>query len=420
MRATRSIAVAAVTLLLAAPTAAATTPYRAFKELLHTSAALATADRQAALDRFIDTQRDGLGGFPLRESDRVLFVHRGAGGPYAVAGSWNGWSRTAQPLVRVGATDVWTLETRLPGADRYEYKVVDNGAGLWLSDALNRKFTYGNDNSVVNLAGSGQSHLERHAAVSSPRLANDRDVIVYLPPGALDGGGPFPTVYMHDGQNLFDGRAMWGGWEVDAAADRLIGSDAIRPVIVVGIANTADRVREYTHVADDISDRCDGSVVLGGGADAYADFCALELKPRMDALYPTAPDRQDTAVLGSSLGGLVSLYIGYRHSHVFGNVGGMSPTLGWGGYCLGGDRLIDLARREGRIDTRFYLDAGGVGAQRPAADNWRVTEELKQLYESQGYAHGRDLAHWWEPGAAHNEAAWRDRVEKPLRFWFPR
>jgi predicted alpha/beta superfamily hydrolase len=177
---------------------------------------------------------------------------------------------------------------------------------------------------------------------------------------------------------------------------------------------------EYTHVPDDISSRCDGSGLTGGRAGDYADFLVNELKPLIDARYRTLTGRADTAVLGSSLGGLISLYAAYAHPGVYGMAGGMSSTLDWGDLCLGNDTMADIVARAGKRDLRIYIDSGGDGPSNPGGDNWGPTEDLKLLLEAQGFVHGRDLSHWWEPGAPHNEAAWRDRLEKPLRFFFGR
>jgi predicted alpha/beta superfamily hydrolase len=398
---------------------AATSAYSAFEALLQALPSLSPSDQQARLDAFIDAQQKSLEGFPLRRGLDAIFVYRGpSAGPLAVAGEWNSWSTSARPLQRAGSTNVWYAHERLPFAGRYEYKIVEAGRN-WLGDPLNRKFAYGFENAVLNTAGSAQSHLERLRGVRASRLGNRRDVVVYLPPGALDAGERYPVLYMHDGQNLFDPGAPWGGWDVAGTLDRLIGQGAIRKLIAVGIDNTPGRMDEYTHVPDDISARCTGAVV-GGRAPDYADFIVNELKPAIDALYPTRTGREDTAILGSSLGGLVSLWIGYAYPHVFRDVGGMSSTLDWGAFCLGNPTLTDIARAAGKQDFRIYIDSGGAGPSNPGEDNFGATRELEILLESQGYAHGVDLFHWWAPGAAHNEASWRARLELPLLFWFKR
>ena len=406
--------------ILAAPAALAQSAHDRFDALLGQVATRPTADQQRALDAFIAAQRPTFEGFPLRRGNDVTFVYKAkTAGPVSVAGEWNGWRAGATPLRRLGQTDVWVAQVTMPAPDRYQYKIVDHGR--WVGDPLNRKFAYPDANAVVNLQGSFKSHLELHPAWRSTKLRHARDVIVYVPAGALDGPDRFPVLYMQDGQNLFDPDSMWGGWGVDETVDGLVSSGAIRRVIVVGIGNTPDRMDEYSPAKDDNSDSCDGSQVFGGKAPAYADFMIHELKPAIDRIYPTLPDRANTAVLGSSLGGLVSLWLGVAHPEVFRDAGGMSSTLGVGGWCLHNPRVVDLARQKGRQDVLFYLDSGGDPTS--GDDNYKSTVELKDLLASQGYTFwpkdpNGHLCHWWEPGATHDEAHWRARLEKPLLYWF--
>jgi predicted alpha/beta superfamily hydrolase len=396
--------------------AAGPTAFDQFASLRASIAGLATAQQQAQLDQFIDAAAAGEEGFPLRKGTRAAFVVRGPVAP-AVAGDWNAWSQTASPLQQIGATTVSYAEVDLGQPGLYEYKFVD-AQGNWQADALNRKFSYNMGNSVVNLAGSGHSHLELLPAFPSNVLGNTRDVILYLPAGYLDDApARYPVLYMHDGQNLFDPQAMWGGWDVAGTADGLIASGSMRKIIVVGAANTPARFDEYTHVQDDLSSNCNGSQIVGGQAALYGQFLVNELKPTIDGRWRTLPDRDNTAILGSSLGGLVSVWIGYAYPRVFKLVGGMSSTFEWGKICLQNPTMIDLVKQAGKQDFRIYIDTGGGPGT--STDNYDATDQMRQLLVSQGFQYGVDLMHWWEPNALHNEAAWRARLNKPLQFWFP-
>jgi len=373
--------------------------------------------QRASVEAFASREAESLSGWPLRDGLDAWFLTSAPGATsVAVAGSWNQFSTSARPLERLGETDFWAARVTLPASDRYEYKFVIDGT--FVADALNRKFSYDFDNSVLNLAGSGKSHLERRGPIYGTSLALGRSLVIYLPRGALDEEGRYPVVYMHDGQNLFNPNPGFVTWDAGGTIDQLIDANLIEPIIVVGIENTSERIFEYTHVADDISESCDGSEIVGGGGAFYGDFIAFELKPLIDAAYPTRRERTSTAVLGSSLGGLISFHIGYTHSDVFGLVGGMSSTLFWGGICLDNTRMYDIATAAGKLDARIYLDSGGPGSSDPDQDNWGATEEFKLLLERQGYVHGVDLRHWWEPGAPHSERAWGARLDKPLLFWF--
>jgi len=158
---------------------------------------------------------------------------------------------------------------------------------------------------------SGQ--LRKHEQFRSRFLRNQRDLIVYTPPGyASQSSRHFPVLYLHDGQNLFDGATSFipgQDWHVGQTADDAIRSGTVAPLIIVGMYNTKARIREYTptHVPK-----------LGGGrADRYAKFLIEEVKPFIDRQYRTLSGSQHTGIGGSSLGGLVSLYVGLKHSHTF-------------------------------------------------------------------------------------------------------
>src|SRR5436189_1140532 len=152
-------------------------------------------------------------------------------------------------------------------------------------------------------------HITKHENFGSRHLTHARDVLVYTPPGYNeDVERRFPVLYMHDGQNLVDPEDAFGGvaWSADETAQALISAGAIEPMIIVGIYNTGDRLDEYTHVKA-TAGRMRGH---GGRADDYGRMIIEELKPFIDTEYRTKPEREFTGLGGSSLGGLVSIYLG--------------------------------------------------------------------------------------------------------------
>jgi predicted alpha/beta superfamily hydrolase len=168
-------------------------------------------------------------------------------------------------------------------------------------------------------------NLRKHEGFRSRFLRNQRDLIVYLPPGYDDQPGRrFPVLYLHDGQNLFDGATSFipgMDWHVGQTADQSICSGAVEPLIIVGMYNTKARIREYTptHVPK-----------LGGGrADRYAKFLIEEVKPFIEREYRTLAGPEKTGIGGSSLGGLVSLYLGLRIPEAFGKIAALSPSVWW-------------------------------------------------------------------------------------------
>ena len=156
------------------------------------------------------------------------------------------------------------------------------------------------------LTGDIRFHHDFHSRF----LAHDRDVIVYLPPGYRKTKMKrYPVLYLQDGQNLFDGATSFipgRDWGVDETAERLIKAGEIEPLIIVGIYNTGmDRLDEYTPTADD-------RLKKGGSADLYGRMLVDELKPFIDSSYRTNSGHEHTGLGGSSLGGLVSLYLGLK------------------------------------------------------------------------------------------------------------
>ena len=252
---------------------------------------------------------------------------------------------------------------------------------------------------------SGQ--LRKHEQFRSRFLRNQRDLIVYTPPGYDDEYlRHFPVLYLHDGQNLFDGATSFilgQDWHVGQTADLQIQSGAVEPLIIVGMYNTKARIREYTptHVPK-----------LGGGrADRYAKFLMEEVKPFIDREYRTLSDPRQTGIGGSSLGGLVSLYLGLKHSNVFGKIAALSPSVWWNQQVI--LRFAQATTVEPR--PRIWLDIG-------TREGPRIVQEVERFRDvllGKGWQLERDLHYERVEGAEHNEAAWAQRVAPFLQFLYP-
>jgi predicted alpha/beta superfamily hydrolase len=245
--------------------------------------------------------------------------------------------------------------------------------------------------------------LER---VWSPQLRNRRTVDVYLP-GSYPSGRRYPVIYMHDGQNLSDpSTAFAGTWELESALDRL--SESGREAIVVGVHNAGERrLAEYSPFPD----RRHG----GGDADAYLEFLAASLKPRIDRMFRTRQGRDETVILGSSMGGLVSLYAYFRFPSVFGRAGAMSPSIWYGqGAVLG---FIEQARTP---RGRLYVDVGtqeGAGTLRDARRLGRLLVRKGVVRRRRsGSRAGSRLGYVEDPSGRHQEAAWARRLDDALAF----
>ena len=214
---------------------------------------------------------------------------------------------------------------------------------------------------------------------------------------------------MNDGQNLFDSATAFGGneWGLDETAEHLINTGEIEPLIIVGIYNTGvERLAEYTHVKDQRG--------RGGRARAYGKMIVQDLKPLIDREFRTLPDAANTALGGSSLGGLVSLYFGVKHPEVFGKLLVMSPSVWWANGAI----LKEVSKLRHETRQKIWLDVGTQEDSRPEICVQQVTRLRDALLEK-GWSLGDNLAFMEDQGAGHNEKAWGYRAPNALRFLFP-
>jgi predicted alpha/beta superfamily hydrolase len=241
----------------------------------------------------------------------------------------------------------------------------------------------------------GRRVLQR---VRSPQRGTERDIDVYLPPSYSQSRRRYPVVYMQDGQNLADpARAFAGTWELEQAM-RTLGARGIE-AIVVGIPNLGEaRVNEYTPFVD--------AKIGGGDGDAYLAFMERTIKPLVDRRFRTRPEREATGVLGSSLGGLISLYAFFRAPETFGFAGAMSPSL-W----FAGRAMLTYIARDGNPPGRLYVDAGTD----EGASTVRDARELASILEDKGFGDDR-LRFVTDEGGRHEEAHWARRLVPALDF----
>lgn len=217
---------------------------------------------------------------------------------------------------------------------------------------------------------------------------------VFTPPGYHENHlKRYPVLYLQDGQNVFFPSESFSGahWRIPETLSLLNDMNVIDKVIAVGIY-PQDRERDYTKP----------------GYEAYGRFLANALKPQIDEAFRTLGGPQDTAVMGSSLGGVVSFYVAWQWPEIFGMTACLSSTFGWQ------DDLLVRVANESVRDIRIYLDSGWP------QDNYEMTRDIHALLMSRGYASGRDLLYFAYPGAHHLEAAWAVRSHIPFQFMFRR
>lgn len=257
-------------------------------------------------------------------------------------------------------------------------------------------------------AAPGSGRLRKYEKYRSRFLPAARDLIVYVP-GIYEKHSNLrlPVLYLQDGQNLFDGATSFVpgmDWHVGETADRLIAQGMVRPVIIVGIYNTGKRrVREYTPTRD--------KKLGGGAADRYGRMLLEEIKPFVESEYRTLPGPANTGLGGSSLGGLLTLYLGIRFTDVFGKLAVLSPSLWWNQRWI----LNFAARARVELRPRVWLDVGTKEGVRIVEDAGR----LRDIMTEKGWQDGRDLHYEVIPGGVHNEDAWAKRVGPFLQFLFP-
>jgi predicted alpha/beta superfamily hydrolase len=215
-------------------------------------------------------------------------------------------------------------------------------------------------------------NLRKHQGFRSRFLRNQRDLIVYLPPGYdQQPDRRFPVLYLHDGQNLFD------------------GATSFIPGMDWHVGQTADQCR----------------------ADRYAKFLIEECKPFIEREYRTRGGEEATGIGGSSLGGLVSLYLGLKLPHVFGRIAALSPSVWWNQRVM--LRFAEAA--EVYPHPRIWLDIGTREGPRIVQD----VEQFRDVLLQKGWRPEQDLHYERIEGAEHNEAAWAQRVGPFLQFLYP-
>ncbi|MBQ0943059.1 hypothetical protein KAK07_06905 [Ideonella sp. 4Y16] len=274
--------------------------------------------------------------------------------------------------------------------------------------------------------------LERLPTIAS-RHVDARPVDVWLPDdydARVARGERFAVLYLHDGQMQFDAATTWNhqAWAIDRAVTRLVAEGQMPPVILVAVWNNGRwRHSEYLpqkflpHLPEDVRTRLVAEALHGQPqSDAYLRFLVEELKPLIDTRYATHTGPAHTAVMGSSMGGLISVYALCEYPQVFGAAAGLSTH--WIGIFQPNEDLPAAGRaylREHLPDPathRLYQDHG--------------TTELDALYppyqppvdalvRARGYTDAHYLSRVF-PGTGHNETAWAERVHIPLSFLFRR
>jgi len=290
-----------------------------------------------------------------------------------------------------------TVETDLDG------KQIDNRS-LFLSgvrDTVNFVITQWADLVPKKSTASKNVHLLDDSFDMSP-LEKTRKIWIYLPDSYENSTERYPVVYLQDGQNLFDESLAYSGeWEVDETLDQLAGSKVLE-LIVVGIENGgAERIEEYTPW--EITGH--ESKLLG---DDYIRFIKENLKPFIDENYRTKSSRDQTGIMGSSLGGLISFYAALQYPETFGKAGIFSPSFSLV------EKSSAFTEQHGDLkETDIYFMAGDQESE-------SMVEEMKkqiQLLIDSGFPE-KNIATKVVQGGEHNEKLWSEQFEPAIKWLF--
>lgn len=347
-----------------------------------------TPDAAALLHRL------GRTGAPIIEGNTVHFVYYNPQArEAAITGELNDWGRTGVtlPMSPLGRTGIFYRNVELDRPARIEYQLVVDGRVI--SDPLNPTRVdsgIGGLNSCLvvgdfrdppeigRLPGVPQGRIERFA-LESRLLENRRAVYVYLPPAYdRNPAARFPVLYVHDGGQYLN-RA-----HLPNVLDNLIAARRIPPLIAV-MVDPVNRTSEYR------------------ASETYAALIESELIPYVDRRFRTRTEREARAVMGASLGGLISTYLALSRPHLFSRCAGQSSA-----FRLDDDLVASLVNRL-RGGVRFYLDIGKYELRALPAHR-RIGSLL----------HARGLPLYYrEVGAGHNWFSWRAQLANLLTFLWP-
>ena len=293
------------------------------------------------------------------------------------------------------------------------------------------------------LAGdaSGPVHVSAGVIIDlgvlQSKYADPRRVVVWLPSGYKAHGLKYAVLYMHDGQNLFDKSTAGYGmeWEIDEHLDALIRAKKVRPTIVVGIWNTPKRLQEYVPSKAfnglPAAYRKKVRALYGGEplSDGYLKFIVRELKPMIDKRFNVKTDRANTAIMGSSMGALISLYAIDEYPDVFGAAGMMSThwplVINPDNTPVSDEDYEIVSSAFERYLTpalpspathRLYFDHGSETLDAVYA---RYQHRVDAVVAKRSYKQGVNWLTRSFPGQKHNEISWASRVAIPLQFLLP-
>ncbi|WP_051669530.1 alpha/beta hydrolase [Bryobacter aggregatus] len=254
--------------------------------------------------------------------------------------------------------------------------------------------------------------LHKRNDFDSHILTGERELVIYLPPGYEQRPSQrYPVMYFHDSQNVFEPHTAFipgQYWQVPETADRLITEQRVEPLILVGIPHGG------TRRIDEFTPSPNPQEHYGGQAASYGRMLVEEVIPFIDRDYRTLPGPKHTGLGGSSLGGLVTIYLGIRYPEVFGRLAVMSPSVWWD-YRMILRKIVSITHKH---RAKLWLDVGLREGNNPKAV-LRDVRLLRDVLMHKGWKAGSNLFYYEDHEGGHDERAWAARVPSMLQFLFP-
>ena len=323
-----------------------------------------------------------------------IVVHYPAGQGRMVLRTELDWDRDVEPteVSEDGAASTFTLEARRPYL--YVKPCLRTGGGepRWAvgPNLLALMTTAQTGDVYPHFDGSDRGSFSEVVELDSAILGRTHMLRGYLPAGYRENPlRRYGVLYMQDGKNLFFPEEAFLGreWQVDEVLELLDAMSAVDRVVVIGIYSE-DRMTEYTQP----------------GYEAYARSVVEEIRPVAAERLRVLDSPLETAVLGSSLGGVAAFYMAWQYPEVFGYAACMSSTFSYR------DDLIERVLSEPKSTAKFYLDSGWPG------DNYEVTLAMAMAFVDRGYRVREDFLHLAFPLDEHDERAWAKRLHLPLQL----
>lgn len=380
-----------------------TTPSAFYNSILPALNACANpVQRQALSDSIYDIALSKKW-IPVVFADTAIFLYKHnstAEAKIQVFGDLNGWSDTKSPQITLSNYPNTTLYFGIYKAPdtstRVDYKLVVNGS--WILDPGNPKLAWGGMGSNSELALSGYVYsewvkermkgnkgtLSDNIKIHSDSLKYDINYKVYLPFGYTS-AVKYPVVFITDGQEYSDKNLG----AVNIVADNLIMDGKIKPVILIFIdprdpvTGTNRRMDEYVNNRD------------------FAHFLSTELYSQIKSNYSITGTANQTAILGTSLGGINSAYTGILHPDVFGLIAMQSPAFWY--YPT----VLDMYTTTDKAPLKIYMDAGTI------YDTQEKASAMKAILDTKGYQ-----LHYAEYSEGHSWGSWRARIDDILIYFF--